>query len=107
MSMAGQRVTIPEGSVLVIMCDVAGSPEPTIMWFVNGVETTEGAMGNNYTITDARQGDVGSYECRVMSVAGTDSLTTQVTVVGKCEENEITIILLLDIRTYVCITQQK
>ena len=82
--MVGQQVTIAEGSILVIVCNVTGSPEPTIMWFVNGVETTEGAMGNNYTITDAQQGDVGSYECRAMSAAGTDSLTTQVTVVGKC-----------------------
>ncbi len=82
-AMAGQMVTVPRGSILHIRCESAGSPVPTIMWVVNGVVLPEGSFGENYTISGAQPEDAGTYECRVSSAAGNDSLTTVVTVVCK------------------------
>ena len=82
-AMVGQMVTIPRGSILQIRCQAAGSPEPVIEWFVNGTMSTENAIGENFTITVAQPEDSGTYECRVSNAAGTDTLTTVVTVVCK------------------------
>lgn len=80
--MVGQMVTIPRTSVLTIRCEVVGSPTPIIRWFVNGVESMEAGIGENFTIDIAQFGDSGTYECRASNAAGADSLTTTVTVVG-------------------------
>lgn len=82
-SMVGQMVTAPRGSVVVIRCQVTGSPEPTISWFVNGVMSMEMGIGENFTIEGVQPGDAGTYECRANSVAGSDTLTTTLTVVCK------------------------
>ena len=49
---------------------------------MNGVESMEAGIGENFTIDIAQFGDSGTYECRASNAAGDDSLTTTVTVVG-------------------------
>lgn len=107
-TMVGQTVTVPRGSVVVIRCQVTGSPEPTITWFVNGVMSMEMAFGANFTIEGVQPDDAGTYECRANSMAGSDTLTTTLNVVCKSKhvhKNDICTHVLYTVYLFIMFVQ--
>jgi len=64
--------TVNEHSNVTFICDViAGTPEPTIRWFVNGTKTLVDEenkieiVGSNLTIYNATSSDQGQYHCEL------------------------------------------
>ena len=88
--------------IATFSCTATGSPRPTITWWrvENGTQTQIVAMDGAYYIADQELGveristliiieadpsDTGLYLCLAENEAGTDNVTAELTVHGKCE----------------------
>lgn len=85
----GDNVTAPSNTTLTIRCPVSGIPTPTVTWEKNGVlifseEDISVQKGNSLVLRGAEVGESGKYTCRVLSLAGMDKLSSEVTIVGGC-----------------------
>ena len=82
----GDNVTAASNTTITIRCPVSGVPTPVITWEKDGVLVVDGGRGlvgegNSLVITGA-EGNA-KYTCRVSSVAGKDSLSSTITVIGQ------------------------
>jgi len=82
----GQPMDTPvtSGTDVVIYCPTSGIDTPTIVWFKDGTMISTGgqftistillsstAITGVLTINDFQSGDVGTYSCRAVNIAGT------------------------------------
>ena len=89
----GDNVTALTNTSITIRCPTSGVPAPTVMWTKNGQQIL---IGDRYQVQDdgsllivkAHEADSALYTCRADSVAGKDSASTVVQVVGKYVRDE-------------------
>ena len=78
---------------ITIQCPTSGVPTPTVTWTKEGQEITN---DDKYTVHDngsllineAEEADTAQYTCTANSVAGKDSASSTVQIVGKLSEHE-------------------
>ena len=76
------EVTIVEGNVLYLFCQVEGHPKPLITWKKDG-KVLQGSLNKtDFIIYEAKKNDAGNYECEASNSVGTVSYTVQVTIQG-------------------------
>ena len=83
----GDNVTAVSETSITIKCPVSGLPKPTVIWEKDGVQITAGEdisiSGNNsLVIKGASVEDSAKYTCNIQNVAGTDSASSTVNIVG-------------------------
>ena len=84
------NVTAASNTTITITCPVRGVPTPTVTWQKDGVPVIAG--GNIFLINGkqklivrvANGEDSGKYSCSVENNFGKDSLSSTVTIMGKC-----------------------
>ena len=84
----GDNVTALANTSITIQCSTSGVPTPTVTWTKDGQEIPN---GDRYTVQDdgslliseADEEDNARYTCTADSVAGKDSASSAVKVVGK------------------------
>ena len=84
----GDNVTTLANTSITITCPTAGIPKPVVTWTKDGREIS---VGERYTvqkdgsllISEANEEDDARYTCTAYSVAGKDSATSVVKVVGE------------------------
>ena len=84
----GDNVTAPSNTTITIRCPVSGIPKPVISWERDGVQVTlEGRLSissdNSLVIKEAGVDESANYKCSVRSIAGTDSVSSTVSIVGQ------------------------
>ena len=84
----GYNVTALANTTITIQCPNSGVPTPTVTWRKDGQGVADGEdyeiQGDgSLVIRRALRKDDGLYTCSVESVAGTDSASSSVTVVGR------------------------
>lgn len=84
----GDNVTAAPETTLNIHCPISGTPTPEVTWFKDGKKVNVSRnvyIHENFTLTvrRARPEDSGKYRCVAESIAGSDSVTSDVTVIGK------------------------
>ena len=84
----GDNVTAVQKTTLNIHCPIIGTPTPDVTWFKDGQKVNvrrNVEIHENFTLTVRRANpeDSGRYKCVAESIAGNDSVTSYVTVIGK------------------------
>ena len=77
------KVTVVEGNVLYLFCEVDGNPKPLVTWRKNGKVLQRCINETDFIVHDASKKDSGRYECRASNSVGTVSYTVKVTVQGE------------------------
>ena len=83
----GADVTALPNSTISLDCQFSGNPQPTVTWYRNGVKIIEKGraslhVNGTLTIRQVHPQDTAQYMCHVVNVAGSDNLTSKVTVEG-------------------------
>uniref|UniRef100_H3BXM2 Ig-like domain-containing protein n=1 Tax=Tetraodon nigroviridis TaxID=99883 RepID=H3BXM2_TETNG len=71
---------VEEGSSVTLSCSCDANPAANYSWFKDGEETPKSSE-QNFTITNVRAEDAGTYSCRVWNLLGHSQSTVEVTVV--------------------------
>ena len=84
----GDNVTALTDTSITIRCPTSGVPTPTVTWKKDGRDIPDGGKytiqgDNSLMITKADVDDGARYTCTANSVAGQDSASTEVQIVGK------------------------
>ena len=84
----GDDVTAASNTTITIRCPVSGVPTPVVTWERDGVQVVDGdrvfvKVDNSLVITGAEAQDNAKYTCRVSNVAGTDSVSSIINVIGQ------------------------
>lgn len=94
------RVDGREGGEVVLFCSVTGSPTPSVAWYKDSlfvshldwtVQEDASSIGESLarlTIPCFSQSDVGTYECRGRSGDNEVSMTTQVNLIPRTNEDD-------------------
>ena len=85
----GDNVTALTNTSITIQCPASGVPTPTVTWTKDGQEITSGGRykvldDGSLLISEADEADSAGYVCTANSVAGKDSASSRVQIVGKC-----------------------
>ena len=83
----GDNVTAASNTTITIRCPVSGVPTPVVTWEKDGVRVVEGrdvftTKDNSLVITGADADDNARYICRPVNVAGMDSLSSVIDIIG-------------------------
>lgn len=84
----GENVTALTRTIITIQCNTSGVPTPTVTWKQDDLRIPR---DDRYTVEDngslliagSREGDSAKYTCTATSVAGKDSASSTVQIVGK------------------------
>lgn len=84
----GENVTALTRTIITIQCNASGVPTPTVTWTKDGLRIPN---ADRYTVQDdgslliagSREGDSAKYTCTATSVAGKDSASGTVQILGK------------------------
>ena len=84
----GENVTALTQTIITIQCNTSGVPTPTVTWKQDDLRIPR---DDRYTVEDdgslliagSREGDSANYTCTATSVAGKDSASSTVQIVGK------------------------
>ena len=84
----GDNVTALTNTSITIQCPTSGVPTPTVTWTKDGQDIPDGEKysvrgDNSLLISEADGEDDARYTCTADSVAGQDSASTEVEIVGK------------------------
>ena len=84
----GDNVTALTNTSITIQCPTSGVPTPTVTWTKDGQDIPDGEKysvrgDNSLLISGADVEDDARYTCTADSVAGQDSASTEVEIVGK------------------------
>ena len=84
----GDNVRAALNTTITIRCPVSGLPTPSVTWQKDGVQlTAEGKLSissdNALVIEGAAVDDSAEYTCSVKNVAGTDSESSTVKIIGE------------------------
>ena len=84
----GDNVTALTNMSITIQCPTSGLPTPTVTWTKDGQEIPSGGRykvqdDGSLVISEADEDDKGQYTCTADSVAGKDSKSTTVRIVGR------------------------
>ena len=84
----GDNVTALTNTSITIQCPTSGVPTPTVTWTKDGQEIPSGSRytvqdDGSLVISEADEDDNARYTCTSESVAGKDSASSTVQVVGK------------------------
>ena len=84
----GDNVTALTNTSITIQCPTSGVPTPTVTWTKDGQEIPSGGRytvqdDGSLVISEADEDDNARYTCTAESVAGKDSASSTVQVVGK------------------------
>ena len=84
----GDNFTALPNTTITITCPSSGIPPPKIMWYKNGQPVSiKGRISiddsGSLTVAHTKHLDSGRFTCSVTNVAGEDSVTSVVKVVGK------------------------
>ena len=84
----GDNVTARTDTNITIQCPTSGVPTPTVTWTKDGQEIPRGGRytvqdDGSLLISEAGEDDNARYTCTADSVAGKDSASSTVKVVGK------------------------
>ena len=84
----GDNVTALTDTSITIRCPTSGVPTPTVTWKKDGRDIPDGGKytiqgDNSLMITRVDVEDGARYTCTANSVAGQDSASTEVQIVGK------------------------
>ena len=84
----GDNVTAASNTTIIIRCPVSGVPTPDVTWQKDGVPLITGGKfsiksDNSLVIDGAAVDDSADYTCSVNSVAGRDSDSSTVKIIGK------------------------
>ena len=71
-----------EGNVLYLKCEAVGVPRPLIIWSKNGKVLQNRTNETNFVRESANEDHAGSYECKALNTAGSDSYYVDVTIKG-------------------------
>ena len=83
----GDNVTAASSTTITILCPVSGVPTPVGTWEKDGVlllhddDRVSVREDNSLVITEAEEN--ADYTCKVSNVAGKDSLTSIINVIGQ------------------------
>ena len=80
----GDNVTAASNTTIIIRCPVIGVPTPVVTWEKDGAPVVgSGRVGedNSFVLTGAQ--DNAKYTCRVSSVAGEESLSSMINLIGQ------------------------
>ena len=85
----GDNVTALTNTSITIQCPTSGVPTPTVTWTKDGKEIPDGgryieAGDNSLLISNANLEDNARYTCTADSIAGQDSASSEVRIVGTC-----------------------
>lgn len=83
----GENVTAVTETTLSINCPISGTPTPEVTWLKDGQKINVSRDVNiyeNFTLTLQRAtvSDSGRYKCVIENIAGKDSMTSDITVIG-------------------------
>ena len=84
----GDNVTALSNTSVTIECPTTGVPKPIVTWTKNGQKIFSGGRylvqdDGSLLITEADEEDNARYTCSANNVAGKDSASSNVTIVGK------------------------
>ena len=84
----GDNVTALTNTSITIQCPISGVPIPTVTWAKDGQEIPNDGRyivqgDGSLLIKEALEEDTARYSCTAESVAGKDSATSTVQIVGK------------------------
>ena len=84
----GDNVTALTNTSITIQCPASGVPTPTVTWTKDGQEISSGGRytvqdDGSLLISEADEDDNARYTCTADSVAGKDSASSTVNVIGK------------------------
>ena len=84
----GENVTALTRTIITIQCNASGVPIPTVAWTKDDLRIPSGDRytvedGGSLLIADSIGGDSARYTCTATSVAGQDSASSTVQIVGK------------------------
>ena len=79
------EVTVVEGNVLYLLCEVEGNPTPLVTWKKQGKLLQSSFNETNFIIHDAKNTDAGIYECKASNSVGTVTYKLEVTIKPKGE----------------------
>ena len=84
----GDNVTALTNTSITIQCPTSGAPTPTVTWAKDGQEIASGGRyavqdDGSLLISEADEKDNARYTCIAGSVAGKDSASSTVRIVGK------------------------
>ena len=84
----GDDVTALTNTSITIQCPTSGVPTPTVTWTKDGQDIPNGGKytvqgDNSLLISKADVEDDARYTCTAVSVAGQDSASSEVRIVGK------------------------
>ena len=87
----GDNVTALTNTSITIQCPTSGVPTPTVTWTKDDNEITDGGRyavqdDGSLLINEADEKDTAQYTCTADSVAGKDSASSMVQIVGKLSE---------------------
>ena len=77
------KVTVVEGNVLYLVCQVEGYPTPNVTWRKNDKVLQTNINKSVFIIDNTSEKDTGKYECEASNSVGTMSYTVEVTIKGK------------------------
>ena len=89
----GENVTALTRTIITIQCNASGVPTPTVTWKQGDLRIPN---DDRYTVEDdgslliagSREGDSAKYTCTATSVAGKDSASSTLQIVGKQSTHE-------------------
>ena len=84
----GDNVTALTNTSITIQCPTSGVPTPTVGWTKDGQDIPSGGKytvqdDDSLLISEADGEDTAQYTCTAVSVAGKDSASSTVQIVGK------------------------
>ena len=80
----GDNVTAASNTTITIRCPVSGVPTPVVVWEKDGAPVVgSGKVGedNSLVITEAQ--DNAKYTCKASSIAGEDSFSSMISLIGQ------------------------
>ena len=95
---AREEVIVEQGKSEVLVCDVRGTPSPSIVWLKDGVRisASDRVESERLTIESARLVDDGEYTCVATNKGGSNNITIQLIVhckiVIKCISHLVTFV---------------
>ena len=83
----GENVTALTRTIITIQCNASGVPTPTVTWTKDDLQIPSGDRhtvqgDSSLMIPDSREGDSAKYTCIATSLAGKDSASSTVQIVG-------------------------
>ena len=88
----GDNVTALTNTSITIQCHANGVPTPTVTWRKDGQEITDAGRytvqdDGSLLIGDTDEEDTGLYTCTADSVAGQDSASSTMQIIGKLSDH--------------------